>query len=104
EAGGTTPAAPPVAPTGLTVRALSSSQLELRWTDNSSDETSFAIWRQSGTGTWTRVGGVPAGVTRFVDKKLTAGTSYSYEVRANSPGGVSDWSNTAIGKTLSGPK
>jgi chitodextrinase len=98
---GTTLAAPPAAPTGLTVRALSASQLELRWTDNSSDETSFAIWRKSGTGAWARVGGVPTGTTRFVDRKLTPNTSYSYEVRANGPGGVSAWSNPASGTTLS---
>src|SRR5204863_1822662 len=76
EAAGTTPAAPPAAPTGLTVRALSASQMELRWTDNSSDETGFAIWRRSGTGAWSRVGGVPGGTTRFVDRNLTASTSY----------------------------
>jgi probable HAF family extracellular repeat protein len=105
EAGGTTPAAPPpAAPTSLTVQALSVSQLELRWTDNSSDETSFAIWRKSGSGAWTRVGGVPTGVTRFVDRNLAASTSYSYEVRANGPGGVSTWSNQASGKTLPGTK
>jgi chitodextrinase len=104
EVGGTTPAAPPVAPTGLTVRALSASQLELRWTDNSSDETGFAIWRKSGAGAWALVGGVPTGITRFVDGNLAANTTYSYEVRANGPGGVSGWSNAASGKTLSGAK
>src|SRR5206468_468077 len=103
EAGGTTPAAPPpAAPTSLTVRALSASQMELRWTDNSIDETSFAVWRKSGTGVWARVGGVPGGTARFVDRTLTPNTSYSYQVRANGPGWVSAWSNTASGTTLSG--
>ena len=75
--------------------------MELRWIDNSSDETSFAIWRKGGAGVWARVGGVSSGVTRFVDRKLSAGTTYVYQVRANGRGGVSDWSNTASGTTLS---
>jgi probable HAF family extracellular repeat protein len=99
DAAGTTPAAPPAAPSGLTARALSSSQIELRWTDNSSDETGFAVWRKSG-GAWARVGGVPAGAPRFVDRSLAAGISYSYEVRANGPGGISGWSNVATVQTL----
>jgi probable HAF family extracellular repeat protein len=99
EVSGTTLPVRPAAPTGLTARALSASQMELSWTDNSSDETSFAIWRKSGAGAWTRVGGVPGGTIRFVDRKLTPNTTYVYRVRSNGPGGVSDWSNEATGKT-----
>ena len=88
-----------VAPTNVSATPLSANSVQVQWTDNSSDETSFAIWRQSGSGAWARVGGVPSGVTRFVDRSLAASTSYSYEVRANGPGGVSDWSNVATGKT-----
>jgi hypothetical protein len=92
---------PPAAPTGLTVRALSPAQMELRWTDNSRDDTGFAIWRQSGGSDWARVGGVPTNITRFVDRNLAPSTSYRYRVRANGPGGISGWSNEATGTTLS---
>src|SRR5260221_2894930 len=45
---------PPVAPSGLAVTALSSSQIRLGWQDNSSNETGFKIDRAtSSSGPWS---------------------------------------------------
>src|SRR5438552_159696 len=46
----TTVEAPPAAPTGLTAAAVSSTQINLTWVDNSSNETVFEVYRQTGTG------------------------------------------------------
>lgn len=100
---GTTPPTPPAAPTGLTVDRRSPTELELIWTDNSSNETAFAIWRKAGTGAFQRYSGVPAGVTHFTDRHLEPGVTYTYRVRANGAGGVSGWSNEASEGLPPGP-
>lgn len=41
---------PPSAPSGLSANAVSSSQINLSWTDNSNNETGFRIERKSGGG------------------------------------------------------
>jgi titin len=100
---GTTLPLPPTSPSGLTATANSPTQITITWTDNSSNETSFAIWRKIGNGDFARYSGTPAGTTKFVDKNLSPNTTYTYEVRANNTGGVSDWSNTAGATTPAGP-
>jgi hypothetical protein len=42
--------APPAAPTNLVATAVSSSQINLTWTDNSNNETGFKIERCIGSG------------------------------------------------------
>ncbi len=42
----------PNAPTNLRQRPLSESQIKLTWTDNSTDETGFKIYRKKGTEPW----------------------------------------------------
>ena len=47
---------PPTAPSALTATAASASQINLAWTDNSSDETGFKIERSTdGGATWTQI-------------------------------------------------
>ena len=45
----------PIAPSNLTGSVVSSSQINLSWTDNSTNETGFNIERKTGTGTYTIV-------------------------------------------------
>lgn len=89
---GTTPAAP----SGLTATAnpgVMSSSVDLAWVDNSSNETSFIVERQMGTGSWTRRTTTAANATSFRDTGLAAG-SYSYRVLARNSSGTSAASNT----------
>jgi len=92
----------PAAPSALTATAASSSQITLKWTDNSSDETGFKIERLSGT-VWSQIATVAAGVVSYSNTGLTASTSYSYRVRANNAAGDSAYSNTASATTLAAP-
>lgn len=103
EAGATTLPDPPAAPTGLSVRVASPTQLTLTWTDNSSNETGFAIWRKVGSGDFSRLSGTPANVTTFTDRGLTPNTAYTYRVRAGNSSGISAWSNDAASTTLVAP-
>jgi hypothetical protein len=73
------------APTGLTATASSSSLVHLSFTDNSNNETSFAVERSaSASGPWTSVGTVAGttttGARTFDDNSVSAGTTYFYRV------------------------
>jgi hypothetical protein len=95
------PPAPPAAPSGLTGRALSTSQIQLAWKDNSTNEGGFTVERCTGSGctNFTQIALVGAGVTAFVDTGRAANASYSYRVQAFNLGGVSAFSNTATVRT-----
>ena len=82
-----TPTAPttPAAPTNLVARTASSTQINLTWTDNSNNETGFRIERCSGVNctTFAEIATTGVNVATYNNTPLTAGTSYSYRVRAN---------------------
>src|SRR5207247_3710125 len=50
-----TTGAVPAAPSGLTASVASSTQINLTWTDNSNNETAFAVWRTGGGSAFARV-------------------------------------------------
>src|SRR5882724_4655346 len=97
--GGTIPAAP----SGLTATAVSSSQINLSWTDNSNNETGFNIQRKTGAGgTYGQIASVGANVTTYNNMGLSANTTYYYQVDATNASGTSAWSNEASATTSSG--
>lgn len=73
---------PPAAPTNLAAVALSSTQIKLTWTDNSSDEGGFAIERSLDGKTWTRIAVVAANIKTYTATGLTPSTSYYFRVQA----------------------
>jgi hypothetical protein len=99
------PPEPLAAPSGLTATAGSSSQINLAWTDNSSNETGFKIERCTGTGCsdFAQIATVGANVTTYQNTGLTADTTYRYQVRAYNAGGDSDYSNVAEAAILAPP-
>lgn len=106
EANVTTPAAPPppAAPSSLTAAAAASSQINLSWTDNASDETGYKIERKTGAGgTWSQIATVAANATSYNDTGLSASTQYTYRVCAYNDGGGSAWSNEAAATTPAPP-
>jgi hypothetical protein len=88
------------APSGLTSTALSSSQINLSWVDNASNETGFKIERSLNGSTWTQIATVTADVTTYSDYGLTAATLYYYRVRAFNVIDNSSYSNTSSVTTL----
>ncbi|HXF43986.1 MAG TPA: Ig-like domain-containing protein, partial [Candidatus Paceibacterota bacterium] len=95
------PPPPANAPSDLRVTSFSSTEVGLAWTDNSTDETFFEIWRQdvgpSGSVVsdqpWVRVAIVGESVTSYLDTGLVSDYIYYYKVRACNTGGCSLYSN-----------
>ena len=84
---------PPKPPTALVASSVMGTQVVLDWNDNSTDETAFAVWRRGGGSDWSRIAALPINTIQYVDASVTAGITYSYEVRAISNVGASAWSN-----------
>ena len=93
----------PTAPSNLTATAVSSSQINLTWQDNSNNETGFKVERAaSSTGPWTQIATAGANVTSYSNTSLNPSTTYYYRVCAYNSGGNSSYSNTASATTQSG--
>ncbi len=92
---------PPIAaPSNLTATAVSESQINLAWTDNSGDESGFKIERKTGlSGTYAQIATPGAETTSYSNTGLTAGTTYYYRVRAYNGAGNSSYSNEANATT-----
>ena len=89
----------PVAPSGLTANAVSSSQINLSWTDNSANETGFKIERSTNNLNFTQIATVGVNIKTYSNTGLTASTQYFYRVRATNASGDSGYSNTANATT-----
>ena len=92
----------PAAPTGLNATAVSANQINLAWTDASSNETGFKIERSTG-GAFEQIAVVAAGVNTYPTTGLAAGTAYSYRVRSSNAQGDSGYSNVATATTQAPP-
>ncbi|MFA5353108.1 MAG: CARDB domain-containing protein, partial [Thermodesulfovibrionales bacterium] len=88
----------PNAPTGLRATAASSSAVTLAWTDASSEETRFEVWRKAGTGTWAKLSSTAANTKTYKDTTASgnaATTDYQYYLKACNAAGCSPASNIA---------
>lgn len=98
----TAPVNLPDAPTNLMATAISKSQINLNWTDNSTNETGFYIERCKGSTctNFVRIATVGPNLTTFANTGLAKGTTYRYRVQAYNASGVSAYSNIAAATTL----
>lgn len=91
--------AAPVPPSNLTGIVASSTQINLSWTDNSTNETGFKIERKTGSGTYAVVGTTATDVSTFNDTGLNASTTYTYRVYSYNAGGNSQTFSNEISLT-----
>jgi galactose oxidase len=90
----------PAAPTNLIASATSSSQINLSWTDNSTNEDGFKIEQSTDNVNFSQIATVGPGVTTYSNTGLSAAATYYYRVRASSTlNGDSNYSNTAQATT-----
>ena len=91
----TTAVALPAAPTSLNGTVVSSSRIDLSWTDNASNETSFYIDRATNSSFTQNLvtNSVGSNVTSYQDTGLSASTTYYYRVRASNIDGYSGYTN-----------
>ncbi len=91
----------PASPGGLAASAVSTTQINLQWSDNSSNETGFDVQRAaSASGPFTQIASVGAGVATYQDTGLSSATTYYYQVYAYNSAGNSGYSNIASAATL----
>ena len=91
-------AAPPLAPSNLTATLQFGPLVNLSWTDNSNNETSFVVERSQDGGAFSQIASLPADTTAFQDTTLPvvpAGATFTYRVAAANASGLSPYSNTA---------
>ena len=97
-------AAAPTAPTGLTaaVSAFATTRADLKWLDNSTNETGFSIQRRASAtpGAFVEIASVVPKVRSFSDYSITAGLAYDYQVMAYNQAGNSAPSNGASVNTV----
>src|SRR2546430_17452857 len=91
----TTAASLPAAPSNLTATAVSVSEIDLAWSESSTNVTLFKIERSTDNVNFTQITTVAAGVTTYKDTGLTVNTTYYYRVRASNTAGDSGYSNVA---------
>jgi hypothetical protein len=91
----------PNAPSNLTATAVSSSQINLTWADNSNNETGFKIERCKGSScaNFAQIATVGANVTSYSNTHLSRNSTYKYRVRAYNTAGNSGYSNIATATT-----
>jgi predicted esterase len=88
------------APSSLTVATASETQLDLKWTDNSTNEMGFEVYRgKTASGPWVLAAQLPANTTSYQDKQLETYTRFYYSVRAHNNSGGSQYA-TGSGKTM----
>src|SRR5205823_5850556 len=85
---------------GLRAAAISSNQVQLAWTDNATNETSYEVQRSSdGVNFGVSFGSMAANSTSMTDTALNPSTTYYYRVRCLNSSGASGYSNIASATT-----
>jgi gliding motility-associated-like protein len=92
----------PAGPQNLTVKALSETEINITWKDNSLNETGFEIERSRDGTTYEVLTKLGANISEYTDKNLEAGGGYYYRVSATSLIGNSVYSNVAATRTKGG--
>lgn len=98
------------APTNLTLTPVSTSQINLSWTDNSTEEDKFMIERSTDGNNWSTLDSVSAGVTSYQSTGLSTDQLYYYRVYGKkiiftSGYSTTEWIRTPMtAPTLSSPE
>jgi len=87
---------PPNDPSSLAANSSVFNQVNVTWTDNSTNEFGFKLERSTDNVNFTQIGGnLPANTVNYTDNAVTASTTYYYRARAYIGTIHSNYSNTA---------
>ncbi len=93
----------PAAPANLIAGAVSSSQINVSWEDNSDNEAGFKLERSTNGLDFVQFALLSAGMTNATDAGLLSSTTYYYQVRAFNVVGNSMYSSMVEATTLAAP-
>jgi Chitobiase/beta-hexosaminidase C-terminal domain/Fibronectin type III domain len=99
--GSAPPPPPPAAPANLTATAVSTTEIDLSWTNGSTSQTGVRIERSPDGVTFTQIAVTAATATSFADAGLIAAVTYSYRLRATN--GVTDSPYTPVATATTFP-
>ncbi len=95
---------PPVVPQNLTVTEITSSTIDLVWTDVSNVETGFELQRKLGiNGQFVTIATLSENIDTFQDADLDSDRNYFYRIRALLNSIYSDWSSEVSAASLPAP-
>ena len=86
-------------PTGFTDTVISHSQINLSWTDNTSNETAFLLERSADNITFTTAAVLGPNTTSYQDTGLLANSNYYYRIKAATTADTSAYSPVTSGST-----
>jgi hypothetical protein len=90
----------PMAPSNISLQAMSDDSVMVRWYDNSRTEMGFTVQRSADGVNWRQVATISADEDVFFDHGLDPSTRYIYRVAAFNRGGRSDFSRSAAVQTF----
>lgn len=90
----------PLNPSTATANAVSKTSIQLKWMDNSNNETGFEVWRSTDNSNFTLLNTLANNVNTYTDAGLTADSRYYYKVRALKDTAKSDYTNVASASTF----
>ena len=100
---GTVAPVPPAAPSNLAATTVSSSQINLSWTDNANNENGFKVEQSTDGTNFTQIAMLGSNAVSFSATGLSASTTYFYRVVSFNDAGISGFSNTASATTSAQP-
>ena len=89
----------PADPSNLAAVAVSATQINLTWSDNSANEDGFRIERSIDGTNFTVLATVGADTASYSDLTVAASTTYQYRVQAHNTAGLSTFSDIASATT-----
>jgi fibronectin type 3 domain-containing protein len=90
----TTPQVPPSVPSSLVASAPTPTQVNLTWTASTGTVTTYHVERSPDGVNFTEIG--TSASANYTDNTVVASTQYTYRVRTEGAGILTDYSNTAV--------
>ncbi|SFE92970.1 Fibronectin type III domain-containing protein [Chitinophaga sp. CF118] len=90
----------PLNPTTAIANPTSKTSIQLKWMDNSNNETGFEVWRSTDNSTFSLLSTLGNNANTYTDGGLATDARYYYKVRALKDTAKSDFTNVASASTF----